>query len=210
MISGILGKKIGMTQIFKAGKCIPVTVIAAGPCTVLQVKTVERDGYCALQLGYGEQKENRVNKSEIGHVKKHAHTTPKKFIKEISWDGKEAVDPGHSVTVAIFEKMHYVDIVGKSKGKGFQGGMKRHGFRGGPKTHGQSDRLRAPGSIGCSATPSRVLKGKKMAGHMGNVRCTARNLEVIDVDPEQNTIAVKGAVPGPNGGYVLIKKSLIS
>ena len=208
MISGILGKKIGMTQIFKAGKCIPVTVIAAGPCTVLQVKTAERDGYCALQLGFDDQKESRVNKAKIGHAKKHAHTAPKKFVKELRWDGKEEVEPGHTITVNVFEKMRYVDIVGTSKGKGFQGCMKRHGFSGGSQTHGQSDRKRAPGSIGCSATPSRVVKGKKMSGQMGNVRCTAKNLEIIDIDEQQNTIAVRGAVPGSNGGYLLIKKSL--
>lgn len=208
MISGILGKKVGMTQIFQDGKRIPVTVIAAGPCTVLQVKTKETDGYQALQLGFEDKKESRASKPELGHAKK-SESAPKKFVNEIEWDGKDEVSAGDVVELDIFEKMKYVDVVGISKGKGFQGGVRRYGFRGGPKTHGQSDRLRAPGSIGQSSQPSRVFKGTRMAGQMGNKQRTSRNLQVVDVDKEMGFIAVKGSIPGPNGGYVVVKRSLI-
>lgn len=207
MVSEILGQKLGMTQIFKSGECIPVTVIQAGPCLVTQIKTAEKDGYCALQLGYGRKKASSANKPESGHFKK-AGVEPKRFVREISWDGKGEMALGGSVDVSIFEKIRYVDIVGTSKGKGFQGTVRRHGFAGGPKTHGQSDRWRAPGSIGSSAYPSRVLKGMRMAGHMGNARCTARNLELVDIDVEKGILAVRGSIPGHNGSYVIVKKSL--
>ena len=210
MVSAILGKKLGMTQLFIEDKCFPVTVIEVGPCTVLQIKNKEKDGYNALQLGYAEKKKKRASRAEQGHAEKHAKSTPKKFIKEIEWDGKEEVKTGDEVTVNIFEKIRYVDVTGTTKGRGFQGGVKRHGFAGGPKSHGQSDRLRAPGSIGCSATPSRVYKGVKMSGQMGNAKRTSRNLQVIDIDEKKGLISVKGSIPGPNGGFVIVKRSLIN
>jgi len=217
MISGILGKKVGMIQIFKEGKCLPVTVIEVGPCTVMQVKTKEKDGYTALQLGFedkkvkdmskGPRRIRRATKPEIGHAKKHANTVPKKFVREIEWDGKEEVVAGQQITVDILENFKAVDVIGTSKGRGFQGGVKRYHFKGGPKTHGQSDRLRAPGSIGSSAYPSRVFKGMRMAGHMGNERCTLQNIKLVDIDKERNWISIMGSVPGPNGGYVIVRKS---
>jgi len=217
MISGILGKKIGMIQIFKQGQCFPVTVVEVGPCTVLQVKTEETDGYTALQLGYEEKKVKdtskgarrirRATKAEIGHAKKHADTTPKKFVREVAWDGKDEIVAGQQITIELLEKMPYVDIIGTSRGRGFQGTVRRHHFKGGSKSHGQSDRLRAPGSIGSTASPSRVFKGKKMAGQMGNARCTVQNLQVIDIDKERNWVSVMGSVPGPNGGYIIVRKS---
>jgi large subunit ribosomal protein L3 len=207
VISGILGKKLGMTQIFKKGDCIPVTVLQVGPCPILQVKTPEKDGYFALQLGYDDKREKSATKAELGHVKKHAHTGPKKFVKEVEWDGKDTVEPGHNVTVEILQKLRYVDVTGISKGKGFQGGVKRYGFKGGPKTHGQSDRQRAPGSIGSNTDPARVVKGMRMAGHTGNAQSTARNLEVVEIDEKQNLILVKGGVPGYTGGYVVVKRT---
>lgn len=217
MISGILGKKVGMIQIFKEGKCLPVTVIEVGPCTVMQVKTKEKDGYTALQLGFedkkvkdmskGPRRIRRATKPEIGHAKKHANTLPKRFVREIEWDGKEEVVAGQQITVDILENFTAVDVIGTSKGRGFQGGVKRYHFKGGPKTHGQSDRLRAPGSIGSSAYPSRVFKGMRMAGHMGNERCTLQNIKLVDIDKERNWISIMGSVPGPNGGYVIVRKS---
>lgn len=210
MISGILGKKLGMTQIFQKGKCIPVTVIETKASTILQIKNKDKDGYDALQLGYDDKKTRKASKAEIGHAEKQAQTAPKKFIKEVTWDGKDELKTGETIAANIFEKVRYVDISGISKGKGFQGAMRRHGFGGGQQTHGQSDRLRAPGSIGCSATPSRVVKGTKMPGQMGNVKRTARNLQLVDIDEEQGVIAVKGSVPGPNGSYVIVKRSLIN
>ncbi|BBM86814.1 50S ribosomal protein L3 [Candidatus Uabimicrobium amorphum] len=207
MISAILGKKVGMTQIFERGDCIPVTVIEVGPCSVLQVKTQEKDGYTALQLGYDDRKEKRATKSEVGHAKK-ANATPKKFVKEISWNGEGEVEVGKEVTAADIAEFKIVDISGVSKGKGFQGTVKRYGFAGGPASHGQGDRLRARGSIGCSASPARVFKGVKMAGQMGNKNCTVRNLKVVEVDAEKGLIVVKGGVPGHNGSYLVVKKSL--
>lgn len=208
MIASILGKKLGMSQIFKDGKRIPVTVIAAGPCTVLQAKKLETDGYFALQLGFDAKKKKQASKAEIGHAEKRAQTGPKRFVKEIEWDGKGDVKEGESINVSVMEKFRYVDVTGTSKGKGFQGGVRRYGFGGGPKTHGQSDRMRAPGSIGASSIPSRVYKGTRMAGHMGNATRTARNLRLVDIDAEQGLIVVMGSVPGPDGGYVIVKKSL--
>lgn len=202
---GIIGKKIGMTSVFSAeGKNIPCTVIEAGPCVVTQVKTFEVDGYEAIQLGYGERKEKRTSAAMKGHFKK-AGTTPK--IKTIEFKGFEDKKVGDSVDVSLFAEGEWVDVTGTSKGKGFQGVVKRHGFAGvGGQTHGQHNRLRAPGSIGAASTPSRVMKGMRMAGQMGGVRVTTENLEVVKVYPEKNLIVLKGSVPGAKGSIVTINK----
>ena len=202
---GLLGKKIGMTSVFSAdGKNVPCTVIEAGPCVVTQVKTVETDGYNALQLGFAEKKESRTNKPMAGIFKK-AGTTPKKHLAEFKFD--EEYNLGDTITVELFNDVNFVDVVGTSKGKGFQGVVKRHGFGGvGQATHGQDDRLRKPGSIGACSYPAKVFKGMRMGGHMGNERVTTQNLKVLKVIPEQNLIIVKGSVAGYNGSTVLIQK----
>lgn len=211
MISGLLGKKLGMTQIFKDGKCYAVTVVAAGPCKVLQVKKSDgKDGYNAIQLGFEDKKVKSCAKSEIGHAKKHADSAPKSFVREVEWDGKDDIKAGQEITLSVLEKVKYVDVIGTKKGKGFQGVVKRHNFKGGPTTHGQSDRLRAPGSIGASSYPSRVHKGMRMPGQMGNCRGTVRNLEILDIDLGQNIIAINGSVPGAQNGYVILRKSVIN
>jgi large subunit ribosomal protein L3 len=207
MIAGILAKKLGMTQIFKDGHCIPVTLLEAGPCTVLQVKKTEKDGYCALQLGFDEKRKKSANKPETGHAEKHAHTGPKNFVREVAWDGKDEIAPGQVLTVSVLEKMTYVDALGMSKGKGFQGGVKRYHFKGGPKTHGQSDRLRAVGSLSGSSNPSRVHKGTRMPGHMGHDHTTLHNLKIVDIDAQANLVAVEGSVPGYSGSYVVLRRS---
>ena len=205
-MSGIIGKKIGMTSIFDAnGKNIPCTVIEAGPCVVTQVKTPETDGYNALQLGFGDQKENRVNMPTMGHFKKAGVTPKKKMVEFRDFDGEQQL--GDTVTVEIFEEGEFVDVAGTSKGKGFQGVVKRHNFRGvGDATHGQHNRLRAPGSIGAASYPARVFKGMRMAGQMGNERVKASNLQVMKVFPEKNLLVVKGAVPGAKNSYVIVEK----
>ncbi len=202
---GLIGRKIGMTSVFSAdGKNVPCTVIEAGPCVVTQVKTVEKDGYKAYQLGYGEAKEKRTNKPMTGIFKK-AGTTPKKHLAEFKFD--EEYNLGDTVTVDIFNGAKYVDVVGTSKGKGFQGVVKRHGFGGvGQATHGQDDRLRKPGSIGACSYPAKVFKGMRMGGQMGGERVTTQNLKVLKVIPEQNLIIVKGSTAGYNGSTVLIQK----
>jgi large subunit ribosomal protein L3 len=202
---GLIGRKIGMTSVFSAdGKNIPCTVIEAGPCVVTQVKTVEKDGYAALQLGFGEAKESRTTKPMLGTFKK-AGTTPKKHLAEFKFD--EEHNLGDTITVDLFTEEDFVDVVGTSKGKGFQGVVKRHGFGGvGQSTHGQDDRARKPGSIGACSYPAKVFKGMRMGGHMGNERVTTQNLKVIKVIPESNLIIVKGSVAGYNGSTVLIKK----
>ena len=202
---GLIGRKIGMTSVFSAdGKNVPCTVIEAGPCVVTQVKTVEKDGYKAYQLGYGEAKEKRTNKPMTGIFKK-AGTTPKKHLAEFKFD--EEYNLGDTVTVDIFNGSKYVDVVGTSKGKGFQGVVKRHGFGGvGQATHGQDDRLRKPGSIGACSYPAKVFKGMRMGGQMGGERVTTQNLKVLKVIPEQNLIIVKGSTAGYNGSTVLIQK----
>ncbi|MDO4172049.1 MAG: 50S ribosomal protein L3 [Prevotellaceae bacterium] len=202
---GLIGKKIGMTSVFSAdGKNIPCTVIEAGPCVVTQVKTVEKDGYSALQLGFGEAKESRTTKPMMGVFKK-AGTTPKQHLAEFEYD--EEHNLGDTITVDLFSESDFVDVVGTSKGKGFQGVVKRHGFGGvGQSTHGQDDRARKPGSIGACSYPAKVFKGMRMGGHMGNERVTTQNLKVIKVIPESNLIIVKGSVAGYNGSTVLIKK----
>ena len=202
---GLIGRKIGLTSVFSAdGKNVPCTVIEAGPCVVTQVKTVEKDGYKAYQLGYGEAKEKRTNKPMTGIFKK-AGTTPKKHLAEFKFD--EEYNLGDTLTVEMFNGVGYVDVVGTSKGKGFQGVVKRHGFGGvGQATHGQDDRLRKPGSIGACSYPAKVFKGMRMGGQMGGDRVTTQNLKVLKVIPEQNLIIVKGSTAGYNGSTVLIQK----
>jgi large subunit ribosomal protein L3 len=208
-MKGILGKKVGMTQIFDdRGEVIPVTVIEAGPCFVAQVKTVERDGYAAVQLGFEESKPKRLTKPQLQHLQKN-NLVPLRYLRElrIGEDELAGYREGGKVTVDIFEVGEYVDVIGTSKGKGFAGVVKRHGFRGGSTTHGQSDRQRAPGSIGACKTPGRVFKGMRMAGRMGGDRVTSQGLKVVLVDPERNLLAVRGAVPGAKDGLVIIRQA---
>ena len=201
----IIGKKIGMTSIYSAeGKATPCTVIEAGPCVVTQVKTEEKDGYSAVQLAYGDKREKNTPKALQGHFKK-ANTTPKSKLVEFA--GFEDLKLGDVVSVDIFEENTFVDVVGTSKGKGFQGVVKRHGFGGvGQSTHGQHNRLRAPGSIGAASYPARVFKGMRMAGQTGNVRIAQPNLQVLKVLTDKNLIIVKGSIPGAKGSYVIIEK----
>ena len=204
---GLIGKKIGMTSVFGAdGKNIPCTVIEAGPCVVTQIRTVEKDGYAAVQLAYDEISEKHASKALKGHFEK-AGTTPKRKLVEFKADFAQELKLGDVLTVAdIFGDVQFVDVVGTSKGKGFQGVVKRHGFAGvGGQTHGQHNRLRHPGSLGACSWPSRVFKGTRMAGHMGNERVKVFNLEVIKVMPENNLIVVKGSVPGAKGSYVIVE-----
>ncbi|MBO4870358.1 MAG: 50S ribosomal protein L3 [Muribaculaceae bacterium] len=203
---GLIGKKIGMTSVFSAdGKNVPCTVIEAGPCVVTQVKTVETDGYEALQIGFQEKKAKHTTKPEAGHFKK-AGVNPQRYLAEFK-SFEEEHKAGETLTVELFAENDFVDVVGKTKGKGFQGVVKRHGFGGvGQRTHGQDDRLRAPGSIGACSYPAKVFKGMRMAGQMGNKRCTVQNLQVIKVLPENNLLVVKGSVPGSKGSIVLIEK----
>ena len=204
---GLIGKKIGMTSVFGAdGKNIPCTVIEAGPCVVTQIRTVEKDGYAAVQLAYDEMSEKHASKALKGHFEK-AGTTPKRKLVEFKADFDQELKLGDTLTVAdVFEGVQFVDVVGTSKGKGFQGVVKRHGFAGvGGQTHGQHNRLRHPGSLGASSWPSRVFKGMRMAGHTGNERVTVFNLEVIKIMPENNLIVVKGSVPGAKGSYVIVE-----
>ncbi|ADJ26398.1 50S ribosomal protein L3 [Dehalogenimonas lykanthroporepellens BL-DC-9] len=203
MINGIIGKKLGMTQVYSTeGKMEPVTVLQVGPCTVVQVKTPERDGYTAAQLGFGEDK--KLTKAEQGHVKEYGNF---RHLREFRLDDLDGVEVGARVDASLFVDGERVDVTGISKGRGFAGTVKRHGFAGGPKTHGQSDRHRAPGSIGATTTPGRVFKGTRMAGHMGNEQVTVSGLKVVKTDVEKNLLLVKGAVPGARNGLILIKKS---
>ena len=206
-MSGIIGKKIGMTSLFnEEGKNIPCTVIQAGPCSVLQVRTEEVDGYVAVQLGFDDKSEKNVGKALAGHFKK-AGSTPKAKIVEFRNAFEHDVKTGDLVEVNMFAEGEYVDVTGTSKGKGFQGVVKRHGFGGVMQaTHGQHNRLRAPGSIGAGSDPSRVFKGMRMAGRMGGEQVTVQNLQVLKVDQEQNLLVVKGAVPGAKNSYVIIRK----
>jgi large subunit ribosomal protein L3 len=205
MFKGLIGKKIGMTQIFdETGAAIPVTLIEAGPCFVTQVKTVEKDGYPAVQLGFEEIKPKRLTNGELGHLKKN-NLAPMRILREFSVNNGDLKE-GDVVKVDVFGVGDKVDVVGTSKGRGFQGGVKRYHFKGGPKTHGQSDRERGPGSRGSGTTPGRVYKGSRGPGHMGNDRVTSQNLKVSIVDAERNLLGVRGAVPGPRGGLVLIKE----
>jgi len=208
MTPGILGKKIGMTQVFRSdGRAVPVTLLKAGPCVVVQRKTPNTDGYNAVQLGLVEYaKPRRASKPRIGHLKK-AGVEGVKFLRELRLlAGDDDLKTGDRVLVDQFRPQDKVDVIGVSKGRGFAGLVKRHHFRGGDATHGSMFH-RAPGSIGASSFPSRVWPGQKMAGHMGVERVTVRNLEVVDVDAEDNVLVVKGAVPGPNGGYVIVRRA---
>jgi len=200
MTQGIIGKKVGMSQIFRDdGKVQAVTAIEAGPCTVAQVKTTAKDGYNAVQLGFGKAK-----RPKRGHTKEEA---PFKYLRELSLDDNETAEAGQNIDVSLFKAGDLVDVTGISKGKGFAGVVKRYHFAGGPKTHGQSDRHRAPGSIGAGTSPGRVFKGTRMAGHMGDRQVTAHNLEIFEADPARNLLLVKGAVPGSRNGLLLIKKT---
>ncbi|MCX7857989.1 MAG: 50S ribosomal protein L3 [Deltaproteobacteria bacterium] len=211
MAVGILGKKLGMTQIFdEQGNVVPVTVIKAGPCYVIQKKVEAKEGYNAIQVGFDEvTKEKNVNKPMGGHFKK-AGVPPLRFIKEFRLDNEELelFQVGKVYGADLFETGTYVDVVGISKGKGFQGVVKRHGFRGAPASRGTHEYFRHGGSIGQNMTPGRTMKGKKMPGHMGAKRVTVQNLKVVEVKPELNVILVKGAVPGPNNGYLIIKRAI--
>jgi large subunit ribosomal protein L3 len=205
MLKGLIGKKIGMTQIFdEQGVAQPVTIIEAGPCFVTQVRTPEKDGYSAIQLGFGEVHPKRLTSGELGHLNSRG-LAPLKFLREFR--SKETAAVGDKVTVEAFTVGERVDVVGTSKGKGFAGGVKRYHFAGGKKTHGQSDRHRAPGSRSSGTTPGRVYKGSRGAGHMGTDRVTVQALKIVMIDPERNLIGVKGAVPGSKGGLVLIKEA---
>jgi large subunit ribosomal protein L3 len=207
MLKGLLGKKIGMTQIFDDnGAAIPITVIEAGPCYVTQVRDVETNGYTAVQLGFGEVKPKRLTGGQLGHLKRN-DLPPLRYLREFRTKKDAEINPGDPVSVTVFEVGDHVDVIGTSKGRGFAGVVKRHGFSGGPKTHGQSDRQRAPGSIGATSGTARVFKGKRMPGHMGNRRVTTQNLKVVLVDEERNLIGVRGAVPGPKGGLLVIKEA---
>ena len=217
----MLGKKVGMAQLFdEQGNVLPVTVIEAGPCYVTQIKTQETDGYDAIQMGFDLIKESRLKRPQSGHLgllktsDKHpvrrefpAEVPPLRFLREFRLKEVGEFELGAKITVEQFQEGDHVDVVGKAKGRGFAGVMKRHGFSGGPITHGQSDRQRSPGSIGATSTPGRVFKGMRMPGRMGNHRVTSQNLEVVRVDAERNLLAVKGSVPGPKGGLVLIKEA---
>lgn len=203
MVEGIIGKKLGMSQVFEGnGRVEPVTVIEAGPCFVTQVKTAASDGYDAVQLGFGPAK--RLNSPQKGHLKQVGML---KHLREFKAADVGALSVGSKVDVGMFQKGDLVDVTGTSKGRGFAGVVKRHNFSGGPKTHGQSDRHRAPGSIGATTTPGRVWKGLRMAGHMGNERVTVRNLKVIQADPERNLLLVRGAVPGARNGILMIRRA---
>ncbi len=205
-MSGLIGKKVGMTSIFdENGKNIPCTVIEAGPCVVTQVRTEEVDGYSALQLGFDDKAEKRANKAEMGHFKKAGVSPKKKVIEFQGFEGSFKL--GDTIGVGHFAEGEFVDVIGTSKGKGFQGVVKRHGFAGvGQSTHGQHNRLRAPGSVGASSYPSRVFKGMRMAGRMGNDRVTVQNLRILKIVPEKNLLVIKGCVPGHKNAYVTIEK----
>ena len=207
MIQGMVGRKLGMTQVFdERGVVYPVTVIECGPNVVTQIKTQGTDGYEAVQLGFGLSK--RLNKPEQGHRRASGFQSHR--LREVRADSLDGLEVGQQIKVDTFAEGELIDVTGTSKGRGFQGGMKRHGFKGGPATHGQSDRARAPGSIGSSATPGHVFKGMKMAGHMGDERVTVQNLTVVRVDTERNLLLVRGSVPGHTKGLVVIKNAVKS
>ncbi|MFH1524977.1 MAG: 50S ribosomal protein L3 [Chloroflexota bacterium] len=204
MLKGLIGKKIGMTQIFdETGAAIPVTLIEAGPCYITQVRLPEKEGYAAVQLGFAEAKPKRLTSGQLGHLKKN-ELPPLRFLREFRVKDVE-YKAGDTLTVEVFGLGEHVDVIGTSKGKGFAGVVKRYHFAGGPKTHGASDRLRAPGSSGATTTPGRVYKGSRRPGHMGHERVTAQSLKVVLVDVERNLLGVRGAVPGPRGGLVIIQ-----
>jgi large subunit ribosomal protein L3 len=205
MLKGLIGKKVGMSQIFdEAGSAVPVTLIEAGPCYVTQVRQAAKDGYSAVQLGFEEVKPKRLSGGQLGHLKRN-NLPPLRFLREFREKDPEVKEGDKLAVSDVFSAGEHVDVIGTSKGRGFQGGVKRYHFRGGPKTHGQSDRHRAPGSRGSGTTPGRVYKGARGPGHMGDDRVTAQNLLVVLVDSERNLIGVRGSVPGPKGGLVLVK-----
>ncbi len=205
-VKGILGRKVGMTQLFgEDGHAVPATILEAGPCRVAQLKTPERDGYGAIQLAFGERK--KVNQPLSGHFAK-ARLDPARHLAELRIDDVSAYSVGDEIKADVFEAGEVVDVIGTTKGKGFAGGMKRHNFRGLPASHGTERKHRSPGSIGAAATPSRVFKGTKMAGHLGHGRVTTLNLRVVKVDSERNLLLVRGAVPGPKGGLVMIRSAV--
>ncbi|MHC4295123.1 MAG: 50S ribosomal protein L3 [Planctomycetota bacterium] len=211
MFPAILGKKIGMTQVYdEAGSLLPVTVVQAGPCVVMQVKTAETDGYDAVQFGFEDVKTHRATKPQIGHAAK-AKTKPKRFARELRLSEPPEVEVGASVTVESFEEVKIVDVIGVTKGKGFAGGMKRHGFKGQPASHGVERKHRSPGSIAShsanAGTGPKLKKGKRMAGHLGAARCTSRNHRLVAVDKENNLLVIKGSLPGANGGVLFVKES---
>jgi large subunit ribosomal protein L3 len=210
MIKGMIGRKVGMTQVFdENGNVIPCTVIEAGPCYVTQIRTEDSNGYTAVQLGFGETKPQRLTKGQLGHLKRN-NLPALRYLREFRVNGElEDLAEGQEIKVDVFARGERVDVVGTSKGRGFAGTIKRHNFHRQPKTHGQSDRERAPGSVGATTTPGRTLPGQRMAGRMGNDRVTAQNLEVVVVDPERNLIAVRGSVPGAKGGIVMIKPAYL-
>jgi large subunit ribosomal protein L3 len=206
-MKGLIGLKVGMTQIFDdSGNIVPVTLIEAGPCFVTQIRRPKRDGYTAIQLGFGEVNPRRLSGGQLGHLKRN-DMAPLRYLKEFRVKDQEDLKEGDQIAVDVFVVGDRVDVIGTSKGKGFAGAVKRYGFRGGPKTHGQSDRQRAPGSHGATSTPGRVFKGSRGPGHMGSVRVTSQNVRVELVDPERNLLAVRGSVPGPRGGLVVIKEA---
>lgn len=209
-MKGIIGKKVGMTQVFDDnGNAIPVTVIQAGPCFVTQVRSGEKDGYTAVQLGFGEAKAQRLTKGELGHLKRN-NLPALKHLREFRLrEGEVDVQEGQELKADVFAKGERVDVIGTSKGRGFAGTIKKYHFGRQPKTHGQSDRERAPGSVGATTTPGRTYKGQRMAGRMGGERVTAENLEVVVVDPDRNLLAVRGSVPGANDGIVMIKPARV-
>ena len=208
MQKGIIGKKIGMTQIFdEAGKVIPVTVVEAGPCVVVQKKTVENDGYEAVQLGYEDIPERKLSKPEMGHLNK-AGVAPKKYLREFDLENAAELNAGDIIKADTFKKGDFVDVTGTTKGKGFAGTIKRWGFKSYRRTHGSHKNERRPGSVGACATPSRILKGKRMAGRMGHVTATTQNLTVVSADVENGILAIKGAIPGPKGGIVLVRSAV--
>src|SRR3990170_4175946 len=207
MTKGIVGRKLGMTRIFNSqGNSVPVTVIEAGPCPIVQVKTAAENGYDAVQIGFGQKRKKLFSKPQLGHFTK-AKLEPKRFLREVPVDSTTDLRVGQEVKVDIFKPGERVKVSGISKGLGVQGGVRRHHFSGGPKSHGQSDRLRAAGSVGASSFPSRTFKGQRMAGRMGNERVTVCNLEVVGVDLEKNMLLVRGAVPGKKNAILLVKKS---
>ncbi len=207
-MNGLIGKKVGMTQVFdENGRLSNVTAIAVGPCVVVQVKTKETDGYNAVQLGFGPQKKQRLTKPALGHQEKAGLEEPISVLREFALDEGEEVKPGDQVTAAIFEGVSHVDVSGTSKGRGFQGVMKRYNFGGGRASHG-SGTHREPGAIGMKVNPARIFKGKKMPGHMGAERVTTQNLRIAQVRPEEHVILVEGAVPGPSGGLVEVRKAI--
>lgn len=205
---GIIGRKVGMTQIFDASsRVIPVTVLAAGPCRVSAVRTPEKDGYSAVQLAFDVVPERKLNQPERGHLKKSS-LPPMRTLAELRLESTDGFEVGNEVLADVFAKGERVDVIGTSKGKGFTGVMRRHGFRGLSSSHGTERKHRSPGSVGASATPSRIFKGMRMAGQLGNVRVTMLNLEVVDADPARNLLLIRGAVPGPNGSVVMVRSSV--